>query len=187
MRTIRAAILITAFGLWIAPAFADDITEALDAARKSYQSGDLAGAKQQADVASQLIGQKNAEGFVALLPKPLSGWTAEEAQTTAVGSSVFGASQARRTYRNKDVEVEVQITGDSAMVAQLAPILSNPAIAGAMGKLVKLGSQRGIQTHQGDVQAVVNNKILLMVTGSAPAADKLAYAQAVDFAKLSKM
>ena len=61
------------------------------------------------------------------------------------------------------------------------------AIAGAMGKLIKVGSQRGIQTHQGDVQVVVNNKFLVMVTGSGQPADKLAYAQAIDFAKLSKM
>jgi hypothetical protein len=187
MRTIRAAILLTV-GLLACPAFADDITDALDAARKSYQSGDLTGAKQSADLASQLIGQKNAEGFVTLLPKPLSGWTAEEAQATAVGNTVFGASQARRTYKNaKGDNVEVQITGDSAIVAQMAPIFANPAIAGAMGKLIKVGSQRGIQTHQGDVQVVVNNNFLVMVTGSGQPADKLAYAQAIDFAKLSKM
>lgn len=170
------------------PAWGDDITDALDQARKAYQAGDFAGAKQSTDLASQLIGQKNAEGFATLLPQPLSGWTAEKAETSAVGNTVFGASQARRTYRNaKGDTVEVQITGDSAIVAQMAPILANPAIAGAMGKIIRVGSQRGIQMHQGEVQIVVNNKFLVTVNGSASAADKLAYAQAVDLAKLSKM
>src|SRR5262249_39594421 len=53
-------------------ALADDVTDALDAARKAYQAGDFAAAKQSADLASQLIGQKNAEGFASLLPAALS-------------------------------------------------------------------------------------------------------------------
>ena len=82
--------------------------------------------------------------------------------------------------------MEVQITGDSAMVAQLAPIMANPQIAGAMGKIVRVGNLRAIQTAQGDVQMIVANKFLVAVTGSAPADAKLAYAQAVDAAKLAK-
>ena len=66
-------------------------------------------------------------------------------------------------------------------------MLDNPAIAGAMGKLVRVGNQRAIQDHDGDVKMVVANKFLVTVQGSADAAAKLAYAQAVNIAKLSKM
>ncbi len=169
-------------------AFADDITDAIDQARKDYQSGDFAGAKQSLDTASQLIGQKNAENFAALLPAPLPGWKAEKAETASVGVAMFGASSASRRYTGPDgKDVEVRITGDSAMVMQFAQLFMNPAIAGAMGKLVRVGSQRAIQTHEGDVNMVISNKYLVSVTGSAPAEAKLAYAQAVDIAKLSKM
>jgi hypothetical protein len=189
MLFVRIAVLLASFALPISPALAaDDVLDAMEQARKSYQAGDLAGAKQSLDLASQLIGQKNAEAFAALLPKPLAGWKADDAQTTAIGSSMFGASTASRSYRNaKDETVDVQITGDSAMVAQLAPIMANPQIAGAMGKIVRVGSQRAIQSAQGDVQMIVANKFLVMVSGSAPADAKIAYAQAVDVAKLSKM
>src|SRR5262245_9241819 len=109
------------------PALADDITDAMDQARKAYQAGDLSNAKQSLDLASQLIGQKNAESFAALLPNPLAGWKAEKAQTTAVGAVGFGASVASRTYNNaKGDHVEVQITGDSAVVMQIATLLANP-------------------------------------------------------------
>ena len=54
-RAVAVAGLLAAFGLLAGPAFADDITEAMDQARKSYQSGDLTGAKQSLDLASQLI------------------------------------------------------------------------------------------------------------------------------------
>jgi hypothetical protein len=77
--------------------------------------------------------------------------------------------------------------GDSAVVMQIATVLNNPQIAGAMGKLVRVGNQRGIQDRDGGVKMVVNNKFLISVEGSADAASKLAYAQAIDVAKLSKL
>jgi hypothetical protein len=172
------------------PAFAaDDILDAIEAARKAYQAGDMTNAKQSIDTASQLIAQKNAEAFSALLPAPLSGWKAEKAQATAVGAAMFGgASAASRTYTNaKGDIVEVSITGDSAMIMQFGPMLNNPALAGAMGKLVRVGDQRAIQTSDGDIMMLVANKILVHVQGSAEAPAKLSYTQAVDVAKLSKM
>ena len=170
-----------------APAWADDIADAIDQARKAYQSGDLGAAKQSLDLASQLIGQKNAESFATLLPKPLPGWEAEE-PPSAVGSNVFGVSTASRTYTSaKGDNVQVEISGDSAMIAQLAPILTNPALAGTMGKIVRVGSQRAIQNKDGDIHMLVANKFLVVVNGAAPADAKLAYAQAVDVAALSKL
>lgn len=171
------------------PARADDILDAIEQGRKAYQAGDMSGAKQSLDVASQLIAQKNAEGYAALLPQPLSGWQAEKAQTSAVGGAIFGGvSAANRTYTNaKGDTVEVSITGDSALVMQFAPMLNNPAMAGAFGKLIRVGSQRAVQNPDGDVMMVVANKFLINVQGSADAASKVAYAQAIDVAKLSKM
>ena len=182
---LSAAVLASSL-----PAFAaDDILDAIDAAREAYQSGDMAKAKQSIDTASQLIAQKNADAFAALLPAPLSGWKAEKAQATAVGAAMFGgASAASRTYTNaKGDTVEVSITGDSAMIMQFGPMLKNPALTGAMGKLVRVGDQRAIQTSDGDIMMLVANKILVHVQGSAEAPAKLSYAQAVDVTKLSKM
>ncbi len=188
LRTVLCAALLAV--LTALPAYAaDDILDAIDQARKAYQAGDTATAKQSLDLASQLIGQKNAEAFATLLPAPLAGWKAEKAQANAVGATMFGgASAANRSYSNdKGDTVEISITGDSAMVMQFAPMLNNPAMAGAMGKLIRIGSQRGIQNQDGDVMMVVANKFLINVQGSADAAAKLAYAQAVDVAKLSKL
>jgi hypothetical protein len=188
MTLTRMLGAIALVGLLAAPALADDITEAMDQAIKSYKSGDLTNAKQSLDLASQLIGQKNAEAFAALLPNALPGWKAEKPQTTSIGGAGFGASVASRSYQNaKGDNVEVQITGDSAMVAQIAAFLSNPALAGAMGKLVRVGSQRAIQDSDGNVKMVVANKFMISVDGSADAASKMAYAQAIDIAKLTKL
>jgi hypothetical protein len=186
MISIRSFCVAALLGLAAAPAWADDITDAMDQARKSYQSGDLTDAKQSLDLASQLIGQKNAEGFATLLPKPLPGWKADKAETATVALGM--GSEASRTYTNaKGDTVDVKIMGDSAVVMQIATVLNNPQIAGAMGKLVRVGNQRGIQDRDGGVKMVVNNKFLISVEGSADAASKLAYAQAIDVAKLSKL
>jgi hypothetical protein len=185
-----AAVLAVAAAQILSPATAaDDILDAIDQGRKAYQSGDMTAAKQSLDLASTLIGQKNAEGFAKMLPEPLAGWRAEEAQSNAVGGAIFGGvSAASRNYTNaKGDNVEISISGDSALLMQFAPMMNNPAMAAMMGKLIKIGSQRAIQNQDGDVVMVVANKFLINVQGSADAASKLAYTQAVDVAKLSKM
>jgi NAD-dependent DNA ligase len=190
MMSIRMLAAVVALGFAILPAAAaDEVMEAIEQARKAYQAGDLGEAKQSLDLASQLVGQKNAEGFAALLPNALPGWKAEKAESSAIGAAMSGgASTASRRYtNNKGDNIEIQITGDSAMIAPMAQMLSNPQFAGAMGKITRVGNQRAIVTNEGDVQMVVANKFMIVVNGSGPAADKLAYAQAVDVAKLSKM
>jgi hypothetical protein len=53
LRILFGAALLAAVAL---PALAaDDILDAIDQARKAYQSGDMANAKQSLDLASQLI------------------------------------------------------------------------------------------------------------------------------------
>ena len=190
MRVARQIVATAILSFVSLPAYsADDILDAMDQARKAYQSGDLGEAKQQLDIASQLVGQKNAEAFTKFLPAPLPGWNAEKVQATAIGSSVMGGvSAASRSYTNaKGDNVEVSISGDSAMLMQFATMLNNPAMAGAVGKLIKVGGLRAIQNQEGDVIMVVANKFLINIQGSADAQSKLACANALDVAKLSKM
>jgi hypothetical protein len=186
LRVICGAIFLAMAAM---PALAaDDILDAIEAARKAYQAGDMARAKQSLDLASQLVGQKNAENFAALLPAALPGWKAEKVEATSVGVTVFGVTSASRRYTGPDgLDVQVRITGDSALVLHFARLFMNPTIAGAMGKLISIGDQRALQTSEGSINMVVADKFLVTVEGSADAASKLAYAQAVDVARLSKM
>jgi hypothetical protein len=186
LRVICGAIFLAMAAM---PALAaDDILDAIEAARKAYQAGDMARAKQSLDLASQLVGQKNAENFAALLPAALPGWKAEKVEATSVGVTVFGVTSASRRYTGPDGrDVQVRITGDSALVLHFARLFMNPTIAGAMGKLISIGDQRALQTSEGSINMVVADKFLVTVEGSADEASKLAYARAVDIGKLSKM
>ena len=186
VRLILSAALLAAASV---PAYAgDDVLDAMEQARKAYQAGDLTQAKQSLDLASQLVGQKNAERFSAVLPEPLPGWKAAKPETTSVGIAIFGASTASRRYTNaNDGTVEVRITGDSLLVTHFAQLLINPTIASIIGKLISVGSHRALQTNDGSINLVIANKFLVTVEGSADADAKRAYAQAVDVDRLSKM
>jgi hypothetical protein len=188
---MKPIVFLSAAAIWVsAPsaASADDVTDAIEQGRKAYGAGDFAGAKQALDLASQLIGQKNAEAFGKLLPAALAGWRGDPVQTAAVGNVGFGASTASRHYHKPNGDnIEVQITGDSAMIMQYATFLSNPQIAGAMGKIVMIGNARALQNTEGDIHFIVANKYLVAVQGNGSANDKLAYARAVNVAQLSKM
>jgi len=186
LRIICGAIFLAMAAM---PALAaDDILDAIEAARKAYQAGDMAGAKQSLDLASQLVGQKNAENFAALLPAALPGWKAEKVEATSVGVTVFGVTSASRRYTGSDgLDVQVRITGNSALVLHFARLFMNPTIAGAMGKLIRIGDQHALQTNEGSINMIVADKFLVTVEGSADEASKLAYAKAVDTGKLSKM
>jgi hypothetical protein len=73
---------------------------------------------------------------------------------------------------------------DDPLVAQSAMVFSNPAMAGTLGKLIRVGNQRAVQTNDNGIQMVVDNHIIVSVTGDAPIGAKLAYARAIDLAKL---
>ena len=78
---MRSTGLAIAFSAVLAgAALADDVTDAIEAGRKSYADGELAKAKEALGLASQLIGQKHAEAYAKLLPAPLVGWKADEVE-----------------------------------------------------------------------------------------------------------
>lgn len=185
---IKAPLILFLFGAIAWPALADDISDAISDGQKAYQAGDLAAAKQALDTASQLISQKNAEGYTKALPKPLAGWIAEEADEMASGMLALGGSVASRRYKKGDeFEIEVSISGDNAILTQQMTMFSNPQMAGLMGKLVPINGQKAIQTKEGDVTMMVANRFIININGSGSAEEKLAYAKAVDVAALIKM
>jgi hypothetical protein len=186
---LRVVFVAAFVGLLAVPALAaDDVLDAIDQARKAYEAGELSKAKQSLDSASQLVGQKNAERFAALLPQPLPGWTAEKPESASVGIAIFGSSSASRRYANgQGQNVEVRITGDSALVTQFAKLLINPSVGGIFGKIIDVGTQRALQTPEGTLNIVVADKFLITIEGSAGAEAKRAYAEAIDLGRLSKM
>ena len=176
-----------AAALFSTAALADDISDALNAAAQAYTAGNLSEAKRQADYASTLIAQKNAEALKQFLPAPLDGWTAEDADTSSMPTAMFGGGMtAQRKYKKDGKSVEVSIIADSPMMASIGAMLQNPQmVAMSGGKMVKVGSQMAMMTQGGEIQFLVANRFYVTVSGSADEADKLAYANAIDLAGLA--
>jgi hypothetical protein len=154
------------------PAKADDISDAINDAQKAYKSGDLNSAKQALDLASQLIAQKNAEGLVKAFPKPLSGWTARDADTSTNAFAAMTGSHASRRYtKGNNDSVTINIAADGPILAQMITMLANPQMAGMMGKIIRIGDQRGIQERDGDITILVANRFIVKIEGSAKVED----------------
>lgn len=187
MRQTCLIAALVAAALAGTPARADDVADAISEAQRAYQGGRVREAQTALQEALQLLQQRAAAGLAGALPEALPGWTAEEATSNAVGvAGLFGGSTASRTYRNAQGQsVEIQVMSDNPMISQLAAILSNPMLAGAMGRLVRVGDQRAIQLNDGNIQMLVDNRILVQVQGDAPAEAKLAYARAINLGRLS--
>jgi len=168
-----------------APAQADEIEDSIAAALDAYRAGDAALAKEELDFAGQLLSQLKAEGLAGFLPAALPGWEREDGQTQAMGAAMMGGGQAASaTYSRGSETVEIQLLADNPMVAAMAGMFSNPAAMGAMGSVRRIGREKVIVSSDGELQALVNNRLLIQVTGSASVADKEAYFAAIDMAGL---
>jgi hypothetical protein len=187
-RFARAALLSAAVLSFGSQAFADDIGDAINEAQTHYKAGELSAAKQSLDLASQLIAQATADALVAALPKALAGWKAGDPDTTASGGFGIAVTQATKTYTNaKGDEISVAISADSPLLTQLVSTMSNPQLAGLLGKIVTVGTTKAIQTKDGEINMLVANRFVVDVTGGGTADDKLNYAKGVDLGVLSKM
>lgn len=181
---IVAALLMAAL-----PARADEISNTIQEALDFYKDGKFDDAKRSLDFASQMLGQKKADDLKNLLPQAMSGWQAEdgESEAAAAGMAMLGGGLfASRTYTKGGQDVKIELIGDSPLLAQFLGIFSNPTLAGAMGKMIRLGSQMALEDKSGKLTMVVANRFLIMIEGSASRDDRIAYGKAIDYTALSK-
>jgi hypothetical protein len=191
--TLAAAFLF--MSVVSSPVLADDVTDSINEGLKQYGSGDFAGAVQSLDYASQLIRQKKGGQLEAFLPKPISGWKAEDAKSQAMGSTMFGGGvTAERSYVKGDSHVNIKIITDSPMMQGMMMMFSNPMLATSDGgKLEKINGEKAIvkysnENKDGTINVVIAGRFLITVEGNDVARqDLIAYAQGIDFKKLAAM
>ena len=190
---MRTVILVTASlitGLYASLALADDVTDQIQEGLKAYEKGDLDTATIALDSASSMIREMQAGGLSNILPEPIDGWTAEDAETSTAGAAMFGGGlQASRSYRKDDEQVGISIIGNSPMLQAMSMMFTNPAMLGGDTKLVVIDGRKVIQDKQAhSLQAMVNNNFLVSVEGDDLTSDDSvkAYFQSIDFAALEK-
>ena len=179
-----------ALGLAVAgpagPAGADEIADEIRNALKLYEEGKTVEAKDALEFAVQLLAQQKAGGLEAFFPKPLDGWSVEDSSMSAGAAPFGGGITAAKTYVKDDETVEIAMIGDSPMMQGLAMMFGNPALAGSSGaKMQRIKGQRAIINQDGEIQ-IMAGKFFVTISGSAPEAAKLQYANAIPFDALSK-
>jgi hypothetical protein len=193
MKATRFLTLIAIFAT-LAPLRADDATDNIDAAKKSYESGNYSEALQSLDAANQFIRQKKAEQVIKLLPDAPKDWTASEPESEVAATALMGGGvTAKRSYSRGNSSVNIKIQSDSA-VMQYAAMLTNPLLLSASGaKLETVKGQRVTISlpngeSSGNLKAVVDNRYLVEIEGNSVTADDLrTFAKAFDFAKLAAL
>jgi hypothetical protein len=173
---------------------ADDVTDSIDEAVKAYKAKDFAAAAQSLDAAAQLVRQKRADLFKALLPEAPSGWKAEDATVQAGGAAMFGGgiTVERRYTKDDSSSVTVKLITDSPIMQGVMMMMNNPMFANADGgKLERIKNQKAIFKNRdgsGSVNIVVNGTLLVQIEGSQVTdANLRAFAEAVDYAKLAAL
>lgn len=178
-----AAIVLAAAPL---AASADEFAEVLEQARKAYADGDLAATNEELKYATQLLGQMRAAKLEALLPAAPSGWTRAEAKSqNAAGMAMFGGGMtAEATYKKDRERVVVSVLTESPMVASMAMMFDNAAIAGAQGTLKRIEREKVLIKPEGELMSLIDNRILVTVKGKSGADTLEQFFRAIDLKAL---
>jgi len=182
MKTIFHTTLAVLFigGLSL-PAQADEIEDSLQLALEAYQAGDINAAKEEIDYAAQLISQMKAAGLSEFLPEALPDWSRLEPEQGGQAMTAFGGGMtASANYTRENDRIEIQLMADNQMVTAMAGMFGNAAMMGSMGKVKRIKRQKVIITQSGELQAMINNRIYVQISGRAPVEDKEAYFTALD-------
>lgn len=174
--------------LLVGPARADDVTDQINEALKAYAKHDLATASAALDAAGNLIRQARGDNWKAMLPDPLPGWTAADAESTVVGAAMLGgATNVVRTYQKGSQSVEVSFVTDSPMMQGLGSLMSSGLMTSGDNRLIVLDGRKVTYTKSDTSYTTMAGKVLVSVKGhGADDADLRAYIKQIHFAELEK-
>jgi len=187
---MRCGMIGLALLAGVASARADEVTDQLDAARAAYGRHDLGAALAAVDTATALLRQQRAEGWKALLPPPLPGWSAEDAETTSLSPALFGGvTTASRAYRREGQRVEISIITDSPILQGIGAMLSSVLTTAAGARTLVIGGRR-LTYLQSDnsYAAMVGDKVMVKVTADSGTPDEAVrqYVGAIDFSAIER-
>jgi hypothetical protein len=166
-------------------ASADEVEDALQFALEAYQAGDIKTAREEVDFAIQLLQQMKTAALADFLPAAMDGWKQQVSNDPSAGA--FGGSAALATYHlegNQSHQVSIQIMAGGQMVTTMATMFGNAAMLGTMGTVKRIARQKAVVTSDGDIQALIDNRIMVQIGGTAPVEDKEAYFSLINFRDL---
>lgn len=169
------------------PAVADDFTETVESALEAYKESDIKGARQELDFAIKLLDSMKSAELAKLLPEALPGWTrtiTEDQEGAGMAMAMFGGgTTATADYTDGSTSMSITLIADSPMVSGLGGMFAG--LAGAAGKPVRI-KRTQFAVNDGELQGVVENRVMVSVSGDASEEAKVAQVEAMDFDALGR-
>ncbi|MGA3400175.1 MAG: hypothetical protein ABSC95_13230 [Acetobacteraceae bacterium] len=190
MRLRHVVLVVLACLAGASAARADDISDQIDKASAAWRAHDSQAAIAALEAAASLLHQARADALKTLLPLPPPGWTADQAETSAVSAAMLGGgTSASRTYHNGAQRVQVQITTDSPMLMGMAALLSSPMAAASGVKTVTVGGRPMSYTESDNsFMTLVGEKVMVKVDGNkeTPEPTLRSFVASIDFSAVEK-
>ncbi len=185
MPRIIPAAALAAF-LLPAPALADDITDALNAAIEAYEAGDIQDALAETGYATQLLNDMQSQGLEAFLPPALPGWTRELSEEPAQGLGFMGGgSSAEAEYTGPDGRFTIMMVADNPMVGAMAGLLGNATIMATMGRIERINGESFLNADN-ELSGLIGGRVLIQASG-APVEVMAEHLEQVDFDALAEL
>lgn len=183
---MRPTPLALALALVAAPAAADEFTDVIGSALEAYGEGDVTIAREELEYAMRLLNDMKAASLAGFLPAPLAGWTrtddTEPGGASAAMAMFGGGNAAAATYTRGTEGFTITLLANSPMVGGLGAMITGmSSLAG--GRPIRI-QRTQFTMNEGELQGVVDGKVLVSVGGEAAIEDKTAHLEAMDFAAL---
>ncbi len=199
MKKVTVVLVVVVLGLiGIAGAWADEISDTIERAKKLYQEGKYSEASSELQFVVGQIQNLQAEQLKKLLPDPLAGWTTEEATASTGPIGIFGGGiSVSKTYNKEDTgeSIEIEIVTQSPLLQTVMMFLTNPMmLAGEPNaKLVRVKGEKAVekfsaQDKEGELSVVLEGKTLITVKGSEITDKNILYKymEKMDFGAIKK-
>jgi len=196
MKFVHSIVVSFVFLLQGSAVAGDSVLEQIEAGVKAYKAGEYKQAITELNFAIAEILSRMDEAAKQVLPDPLPGWKAEEAEAQSMAMMGMGGTTISRSYYREDGEarVEIQIVADSPMIQMFAMMMTNPMMmqGDPSTKVFRHNGKRGLMKHEKNSREweatllLGNGRIMVQVNGSNLADDSavMAYLDALDLKKI---
>ena len=149
--------------------YSQDIQANLDAARSSYESGDLENARFALQEALNVINLAIGQEILGMLPTSMGGMEKIVDGDNVTGTGLgFAGLFVSRSYTGENKTASIEIVGDSPMMAGINALLALPVFMSSdpNQKRIKIGNYKALLTKSTDDQDLVSYDIQLPFTNS---------------------
>ncbi|RTL00467.1 MAG: hypothetical protein EKK65_08030 [Lysobacterales bacterium] len=168
----------------------DPLDARIEEARNAYGAGDYDTSIAALETVLAELRLRKSNAYERWLPAPPKGWQASRPEAGAAPQPAAGGIRAERRYTHGDEQLQLTITGESALLQGLGAVFDNPAALGSGPRIERLDGRRALYDPAGNALRVLvgNDAILVEARGNAAVSEATlqAFLRRVDFDTIEK-